>query len=278
MILNFMHGMLFRKNVIFKPYRRISPWRKIALSTWRNQEEASFYGWVDLEAGGIVKVMERFRTEGKKISPTTIAAKAVAVAIAKYPRVNGLIRLGRIYERRDVDIFLQVAPDNSGDNLTGMVVRQCDKKSLEEISDEIRERAAKIRSGEKDDFRKITRLLDRMPSWLIGLILRFMGFLNYTLNLWSPIFGSPRDAFGSAMVTSVGMLGLQRGIAPLMPFYRCPVIVAVGKLEHKPVVKDGEVAIDVVLPVTGTFDHRLVDGVGASHLLKGLKEYIAEPY
>ena len=269
---------MFKRNVNFKPYKRISPWRKIALSTWRNQEEASIYGWLDLEASGIIKVMNDFKLEGKKMSPTTIAAKATAVAISKFSRVNGLIRLGRIYERRDVDIFLQVAPDNSGDNLTGMVIRKCDTKSLEEISDEIRDRVAKIRSGEKDDFSKTTKMLNRMPSFMIGLILRFMCFLNYTLNVWSPILGSPRDAFGSAMVTSVGMLGLQRGFAPLMPFYRCPIIIAIGKLEQKAIVKGGEIVIEDVLPVSATFDHRLVDGVGASHLLKGLKEYISEPY
>ena len=235
---------MFRRNVEFKPYKRISPWRKIALVTWRNQEEASFYGWTDLDASGVRKVMEQFRKDGRKLSPTTIAAKAVAVAISKYPRVNGMIRLGRIYERKHVDIFLQASPDDSGDNLTGMVIRKCDTKSLEEINHEIRERVAKIRSGDHDDFKKITKMLNRMPSVVIGLVLRFMGFINYTLNIWSPLFGSPRDAFGSAMVTSVGMLGLQRGVAPLMPFYRCPVIIAIGKLEHKPVVRNGEIVIE----------------------------------
>ncbi|MCP4122811.1 MAG: hypothetical protein GY751_13755 [Bacteroidetes bacterium] len=269
---------MFRRNVILKPYRRISPWRKIALVTWRNQEEASFYGWTDLDAAGVRKVMDRFKQEGKRMSPTTIAAKAVAVAISKYPRVNGVIRLGRIYERKHVDIFLQVSPDDSGDNLTGMVIRKCDTKSLEEISAEIRERVAKIRSGEKDEFKKITNMLNVMPSFVIALVLSFMSFINYTLNIWSPVFGSPRDAFGSAMVTSVGMLGLQRGLAPLIPFYKCPVIIAIGKLEQKPVVENGEVVIKEMLPLSGTFDHRLVDGVGASHLLKGLKEYIAAPY
>jgi len=269
---------MFRQNVIYKPYQKISPWRKIALVTWRNQEEASFYGWTDLDAAGIRKVMTKFKNDGKRLSPTTIAAKAVAVAIAKYPRVNGLIRLGRIYQRKHVDIFLQVSPDSSGDNLTGMVIRKCDQKSLEEISEEIRERVAKIRTGEKDDFKKITKVLNFMPSFFIGLVLRIMGFINYTLNIWSPLFGSPRDAFGSAMVTSVGMLGLQRGVAPLMPFYRCPVIVAIGKIEEKPVVENGELAIKEVLPLSGTFDHRLVDGVGASHLLRGLKEYFEAPY
>ncbi len=269
---------MFKKNVIYKPYKSISPWRKIALKMWRNQEEASLYGWIDIEASGIIKVIEDFKQKGIHMSPTTIAAKAAAVALSKNPRVNGVIRLGRIYERRDVDIFLQVAPDDSGDNLTGMVVRQCDHKSLEDISDEIRSRAAKIRTGEKDDFMKSTKLLAAMPSFIIGWVLAFLAFINYTLNMWSPIIGNPRDAFGSVMVTSIGSLGLERGLAPLIPTSRCPSIIAVGKIKEKAVVVDGQVEIHKVLPITGTFDHRIVDGVGASHLLKALKAYLKEPY
>ena len=114
---------MFKRNIKLKPYKASSPWRKISISMWANQDEASFYGWVDLDATGVIKKLAEFRDSGKKMSPTTIAAKAAAVAISKYPRVNGLIRLGRIYEREDVDIFLQVAPDNSGDNLSGIIIR-----------------------------------------------------------------------------------------------------------------------------------------------------------
>lgn len=269
---------LITRNIDLKPYRRSSAWRKIALSTWRNSEESSFYGWTDLDAEGILRVIRKFREEGKHLSPTTVAAKALAVSIAAYPRVNSLIRFGRIYERKDIDIFLQVAPDGSGENLTGIVIRQCDKKSLEEIDNEIRQRANGIRTGEMDEFSKITGMLSALPSFVIGLTLKFVNFLSYKLNVWSPLLGTPRDAFGSAMVTSVGMLGVQRGLAPFMPYYPCPIIVMVGKIEEKALAENGKVVVKEVLPITATFDHRLIDGVGASIMFKALKEYIADPY
>ncbi len=268
---------MFRKNIQLKPYRGMSPWRKVALATWRNSEEASVYGWVDFDSSGMRVVMERFKAEGKSLSPTTIAAKGLATAIASYPRINSVIRFGRIYERRDVDIFLQVAPDDSGENLSGMVVRQCDQKSLEEISEEIRDKVSKIKSGKKDDFAKVTKTLSMSPTFLIGWILRLMKFLNYTLNIWIPALGTPRDAFGSGMVTSLGMMGIQRGLAPMLPFYPCPIIIAVGKLEDKAVVVNAEVVVQEVLPICVTFDHRLVDGVGAAKMFKALSEYIANP-
>ena len=265
------------RNIIFLPYKPISHWRKLAITTWRTSEEASFYGWMDIDATAIRKVIDDFHKEGLKLSPTAIAAKAVAVAIASYPKVNGVIRLGRIYQRKSIDVFFQVAPDGTGDTLTGMVVRNCDKKSLREIHEEIQERAAKIRGGE-DDFARFSHIMNMLPAFIIGMLQRVVSFFVYKLNIWSPIFGIPKDAFGSAMVTSVGMLGIQRGFAPLMPFVECPAIIMVGKIEEKAIVKEGKIIVQEILPICATMDHRIVDGVGVANMLKTLRAYFEKPY
>jgi len=268
---------MVKQNIKYKPYVPMSRWRKLAISSWRTSEEASFYGWVDFDAKPLKELLHRLQEQGTKISPTAIAAKAVAVAISRYPKVNGVIRFGRIYHRQSVDIFFQVAPDDSGDNLTGIVIRECDKKSLEEIHTEIKERAERVRKG-VDDFAGFGEVMKFIPTFLIGWMQRLVSFICYQLNIWSPAFGIPQDAFGSAMVTSVGMLGIQRGFAPLLPFVECPIIVAIGKIEQKPIVRDGKVEIIDVLPVCATMDHRLVDGVGASRMMKALTEYFKEPF
>jgi pyruvate/2-oxoglutarate dehydrogenase complex dihydrolipoamide acyltransferase (E2) component len=268
---------LFSKNIQFVPYKPISHWRKLAITTWRTSEEASFYGWMDIDATGIRKVIEEFREEGIKLSPTAIAAKAVAVSIASYPKMNGVIRFGRIYQRESVDIFFQVDPDGTGDTLSGMVIRNCDKKSLREIHQEIKDRSKKIKGGE-DDFARFSHIMNMLPAFVIGFMQRIVSFFMYKLNIWSPMFGIPKDAFGSAMVTSVGMLGIQRGFAPLMPFVECPAIIMIGKLEEKAVVKDGKIEIQEVLPICATMDHRIIDGVGVAKMLKTLKSYFEKPY
>ena len=89
------------RNITYLPYKRMSPWRKLAVASWSTSEEASFYGWVDFDATGIRKTISRFQQEGNKISPTTIAAKGLAIAISAYPKVNGVIRFGRIYQREN---------------------------------------------------------------------------------------------------------------------------------------------------------------------------------
>ena len=267
-----------QKNIRLKPYKEAGVWRKLSVATWDDADEACFYGWVDFDAAGINKTLENFRAQGKKLSVTTIAAKGLAVAISAYPKVNGLLRFGRIYNRETIDIFLQVAPDADSDELTGIVIRECDRKSLEEINDEIKIRTGRIKKEGEDEFKTIGTLTKWFPPFALRMMLKLAAFINYDLNLWASWMGTPRDAFGSAMVTSVGMLGIQRGLAPLMPHSRCPVIITIGRLEEKPVVKDGKVVVAEVLPLSATMDHRLIDGVGASKMFKALTEYLKEPY
>ncbi len=267
-----------QKNIRFKPYTKAGVWRKLSVATWDDADEACFYGWVDFDAAGIKNTLENFRAQGKKISVTTIAAKGLAVAVSAYPKVNGLLRFGRVYNRETIDIFLQVAPDTDSDDLTGIVIRGCDKKPLEEINEEIKIRTGKIKKEGDDAFKTVGTLTNWFPSFMLRLILKFAAFTNYSLNLWAPWMGMPRDAFGSAMVTSVGMLGIQRGLAPLMPHSRCPIIITVGRMEEKAVVKNGTVTVADVLPISATMDHRLIDGVGASKMFRALTEYLKEPY
>ena len=49
-------------------------------------------------------------------------------------------------------------------------------------------------------------------------------------------------------------------------------------MKDKPVVKDGEIIIQSVLPISATFDHRIVDGFHVSKYLEGLKHYFENPH
>jgi pyruvate dehydrogenase E2 component (dihydrolipoamide acetyltransferase) len=50
-----------------------------------------------------------------------------------------------------------------------------------------------------------------------------------------------------------------------------PAVIVLGKIEEKPVVRKGEIVIRTILPLTGTFDHRIVDGAQIGKLARGIK-------
>jgi len=270
---------MISRHLDYKGPVRLNVWRKVAIATWKTTKDPSIYGFVDLDAGPMLAKIEEQRKKGIRLTPTIVMAKAVAHGIARYPSFNSILRWGKLYERKTIDVFLQVsAVENGEENLSGTVVREADRKSLEEILIELQNKAKSIRSNEDPEFKSIKARLKNVPSWIIAKVLDAVSFVTHTLNLWSPLLGTPRDPFGSVMVTSVGGMGLEYGFAPLVPYSRCPMVLAVGKIRDCPVVVNGQIVIKPMIPVSVTLDHRLIDGYGCSRILEGLQEYLKHPH
>lgn len=270
---------MLHKMIDFKGPIPLNVWRKVAIGTWETTKDPSIYGFVDIDATAILEKMEEYRARGIRLTPTVLVAKGIAHGIERCPSFNTILRWGKLYERKTIDVFLQVsAVENGEENLSGTVVRDANRKSLETILHEIQAKARNIRAQEDPEFKKIKKNLSGIPSWIISKILDFTSFVNYGLNLWSPLMGTPKDPFGSVMVTSVGSMGLEYGFAPLVPYSRCPMVMAIGKITEKPVVVQGQVIIKPMLPVSVTLDHRHVDGYGCSKILHGLLDYLHHPH
>ena len=54
-------------------------------------------------------------------------------------------------------------------------------------------------------------------------------------------------------------------------------ILGVGRIEEKPVVRDGKVVIRRILPVSLSFDHRVVDGAEAARFLQTVIARLEDP-
>jgi pyruvate dehydrogenase E2 component (dihydrolipoamide acetyltransferase) len=269
---------MLSKNIDLLPPLRLSSWRKIALGTWRDAGDPSVYGILEVDMGPALAYLERLRAKtGAKLTVTHFVGKAVANTLARHKDINCILRLGRLYPRKDVDVFFQVASDAAGKDLSGMTIRQADTKSITELALEMQSRAERIRTQGDPEFKKMKKTMGGLPGWASRYILNLAGFILYTLNLWTPLLGSPRDPFGSCMVTSIGGLGLDLAFAPLVPYSRVPLLIAVGVVRDTPVAREGRVEIAKVARLCVTLDHRLIDGMHASHMAKTLTAIFADP-
>ncbi|MBF0316236.1 MAG: 2-oxo acid dehydrogenase subunit E2 [Oligoflexia bacterium] len=266
-------SLLPQKNIKYREAINISAWRKVAIGTWKTCGDPSIYGNIEIDATPILESVERFATKGIKVTPTTIIAKLTALSMAEYPMLNSVLRFGKLYQRESIDVFLQVsAPNKQEDNLSGITIRNCDKKSVFEISEEIVKKSARIKEGDDHEYKKMKAIMLLLPGMVVGPMIRLVEFIMMDLNLWSPLLNAPRDSFGSVMVTSVGMMGIESGFAPLVPYSRCPLLVTVGEIRSRPWVINGEVVVRPVMNLGFTLDHRIMDGVGASVVLKAFKQ------
>src|SRR5579875_2420813 len=246
----------------FHPLEPLRGWRRVATQAWRAPQDPSVYAMIDVPMRAALAYLERVRAEsGVRVTVTHLVARGVALALARYPQLNGVVARGRIMLRDSVDIFLQVATEGGA----------------AESARETEERVRLVRERRDQQVERTKSLFDRLPVRLIGPLLRVLGYLTYDLDLDLSRLGVVKDAFGSAMVTNVGMFGLATAFAPLLPFSRTPLIVLVGEVQERPVAEAGRVIVRPMLTLGVTFDHRFMDGWQGGAMAQLFRAFLEAP-
>jgi len=169
-----------------------------------------------------------------KLSLNDFIIKAMAMALQTVPAANATWTEQGLLRHRASDIAVAVALEGGG--LHTPVIRDAEVKSLSEISNEMRDLAARARSK---------RLAPH----------EYQG--------------------GSTTISNLGMYGIDRFDAVINPPQAS--ILAVGRAEKRPVVRDDALKIATMMSVTLSVDHRVIDGALGAELLAAFKAYIEDP-
>jgi pyruvate dehydrogenase E2 component (dihydrolipoyllysine-residue acetyltransferase) len=102
-------------------------------------------------------------------------------------------------------------------------------------------------------------------------------------NARADVVGRARDnklrtedlAGGTFTISNLGMFGVQQFVAVLNPPQAA--ILAIGSVEERPAVRDGEIVPRPLMTVTLTCDHRTVDGADGARFLEDVKAFLEEP-
>jgi len=269
-------------NLALSKKRNVSPFRKVAIGTWRTAYDPSVYGTLTMRMEKALHYREAFRrATGKHLTFSHMMAKATGHVLDKMPDANAILRWNRIYIREQIGVFFQVAledPDTGEIDLSGAKVDDPQDKSLTVIVDEFEKKVRRVRKGKDKELESTRSTFRLVPYFLLNFLLRLISFLTYTLNLNLKWAGIPRDPFGSVMITNIGSLGLEQAYVPLVPYSRVPLLVAMGALEDAPVVEDGTIVPGKIMRVCATFDHRVLDGSHAATMAKTLREWMENPF
>jgi pyruvate/2-oxoglutarate dehydrogenase complex dihydrolipoamide acyltransferase (E2) component len=257
---------------------KLRGWRKIAASTWRQPVDPQIYGDLEVDATAALSFIQECRARtGARVTMTHVVGKALAHAFAENPDLNGRVYRGRFVPRETVDIFFIVSAEQ-GQELTGVKVERVDEKAVWEVARELAERAGRIHSGNDEELGKTKDVFERFHPWVLRRLLRVGAWLSVDRDMDLKKQGLPRQAFGSAMISSVGMFGIQHAYAPLSPYYRVPLLVLVGEVQRKPVVVEGDrIEPRPMVNLAATLDHRYLDGFHAARLSRSVQPYMADP-
>lgn len=256
---------------------KIRGWRKITNASWGNPNDPQIFGDLEVDAGEILALIEEAREKtGVKLTVTHVVGKALGHALGENRDLNVRLYRSHFVERDTVDVFFIVSM-GEGTELSGVKIERADEKPVVEIARELAARATKIRTGGDPEFGKTKKMLDRTPRRLLKWSIRLSAWLTADRNLDLKKYGLPRQAFGSVMISSVGMFGIQHAYAPLASYYRIPFLALVGAVEEKPRVVDGQVVPRPMLTISATMDHRYLDGFHAARLARSAREYLENP-
>src|SRR5262249_1834013 len=175
--------------------------------------------------------LEAFRKsrEGKgvKLTVTAFALKACAVALKQFPNFNSSLDLagGQLVLKKYVHVG--VAVDTKG-GLLVPVIRDVDKKGVEQLAAELTDTAEKARAGKAD---------------MSGGCFTITNLGGIGGTAFTPIVNWPE----------VAILGLSRG-------------------RMEPVWRDGQFVPRLLLPLSLSYDHRVIDGADAARFTRRIAE------
>src|SRR4051812_36024581 len=97
---------LFRRNVDLGPPLRVSSWRKVAIGTWRTCGDPSVYAMIDIDIEPGIAYIEKARaSSGLHMTLTHFIGRVIGETMARHPEINCILRMGRLYPRKNVDVF-----------------------------------------------------------------------------------------------------------------------------------------------------------------------------
>jgi pyruvate/2-oxoglutarate dehydrogenase complex dihydrolipoamide acyltransferase (E2) component len=213
------------------------------------------HGLVEFDVGAVA---QRLAESDPPVSWTGFVIASVGRAVVRHPEVNVRMAGNRLLSFHRVDVAATVEREfEDGPAPVAVAVRDSDRASPEAVTDILRTARRSPRSGLAR-----TRILARLPGPLRRTATRLAGSRPRVAAGFGPPVG----------VTSLGMFGPQGGWAiPVVPL---TLVVTVGHVVDRAVVRDGRVVVRPMLPLTLSFDHAVVDGAPAARFAETLRRLI----
>ena len=197
-----------------------------------SMETPHFYLKSDLICDRIVAWREKHvNAEGKSIAVDSFFIFAVSRVLEEMPRLNGHYKSDSFIPHSSVDINIAVA---TGDELYAPLLKNVQRKHIEEIDVDLRSIARKTRENrlERDDMQP-----------------------------------------GSFTVTNLGMFPVDEFGAIINPPQSG--ILSIGRMKRAIVVGPGDaMQIHTLCTLTGSFDHRVVNGTQGAAFMQRIQEIL----
>ncbi|OJW02302.1 MAG: branched-chain alpha-keto acid dehydrogenase subunit E2 [Microbacterium sp. 67-17] len=199
--------------------------------------------WTDVDATRTMELVKRLKASPDfadvKVSPLLIMARAVIWAVRRTPMVNAAWVDGDADGGAQISVRHYVNLGIAAATPRGLLVPN-------------------IKDAQDLNMRELARALEKL-----------------TLTAREGKTTPADQQGGTITITNIGVFGMDAGTPIINPGESG--IVAMGTIRQKPWVVDGEVRPRYVTTVSGSFDHRVIDGDGMSRFIADVASILEEP-
>ncbi len=198
--------------------------------------------WTDVDATRTMELVKRLKASPDfadiKVSPLLIMARAVIWAVRRTPMVGAAW-----VDKEDGSAEIRVR------NYVNLGIAAATPRGL---------LVPNIKDAQDLSMRELARALEKL-----------------TLTAREGKTTPADQQGGTITITNIGVFGMDAGTPIINPGESG--IVAMGTIRQKPWVVDGEVRPRFVTTVSGSFDHRVIDGDGMSRFVADVASILEEP-
>ena len=259
--------------------RSLDPMHYVALYIMKDRNDATNYFSEKLDIGNAEEYIKQKRESGlTDFSMMHIFLAALVRMYSQHPEMNRFIRGRRIYARNNIEIVMTVKKEmklNADDTVVKLIYPpESTAEDVYKIPNDV------IRSAleANDDFEGVAKTLNKMPRFLLRIImwflekLEFYGLLPKSLTSVSPFHGS-------LVITSLASLGIPPVYHHLYNFGNVPIFFAFGRrYKENELQTDGSVKRVTYMDYRISCDERIADGHAYSVALRYFNSLIRNPY
>jgi pyruvate/2-oxoglutarate dehydrogenase complex dihydrolipoamide acyltransferase (E2) component len=254
-----------------------TPWRQTASAIYRMPADGRIWGTYEADVTKTLAYMKKKKAAGINLTLTHMLIAAVARAYRDdVPELNCFARRGKIIHRDSVGVFVSVDITESRE-MTGFLISRAEEKGIDEICGIMTEKVDQYRARNESGAVTTKYVFAKIPWLLRRPVFLVIRFILATLGLPIRVIKADPNSFGSVLISNIGTHGLQYGMAAILPVSNLPVVVLMGLLEKKPVVRNDRVVIRDMLPLSCTLDHRVCDGSMGGRLARAVQRYLLDP-
>lgn len=238
----------------------------------------------DVEISAAQAFIQRMRkSEIPGLTLYQLVFAAIVRTMAELPELNRFVVNRRIYARNEIKASMVVMKEMKKDAERSVITPKFElEDTLREVVTKIQEQADPIKEKDEEDKAKnstewLERLLCKLPSWLLKLVVRLVFFLDdHRLLPKKVIDMSPFHS--SFFITNMGSIG----VAPVYHhIYEIGTVSIFGALGGKEVRyeldKEGKPMRKLYLKLRFVVDERATDGLIYAEGFRMIKKYITKP-